>query len=312
MTPGHSSAEQGPPDDDGTIADREHDVRTLAMSRGSALAALHGAVLLFGFAGLFGKWLDLSPVAIVLGRTAVAAAALGILQLRGGQVRPPFELRLVTNGAVLALHWVSFFAAIQVATVAIGLLGYATFPLFVLVLEQILLRRRWTPRKIATALLVAAGLVAIVPEFSFANRIVQGLAWGCVSGFAFALLTVLNRRYVATRRATDIAFWQNLCAALCLLPFAWASPWALGDIGGREIALLIVLGLGCTALAHTLFIASLRLVSAHTASVVAALEPVYGIVLALVVQHEVPGIRTIVGGGLIVAAAIVATRYPMR
>src|SRR6266545_3800980 len=137
-----------------------------------------------------------------------------------------------------------------------------------------LLRRRWTPRKIATALLVIVGLVSIVPEFSLANRTVQGLAWGCVSGFAFALLTVLNRRYVATRKATDIAFWQNLCAALCLLPFAWASPWALGDIGGREIAL--------------------------------------GIVLALVLQGEVPGVRTIVGGALIVGAAIVATRYPMR
>ena len=282
------------------------------MTRAAALAALHGAVLLFGFAGLFGKWLDLSPVAIVLGRTAVAAAALGILQLRIGQVRPPFELRLVTNGAVLALHWVSFFAAIQVASVAIGLLGYATFPLFVLVLEQLLLRRRWTPRKIMTALLVIVGLVTIVPEFSLANHTVQGLAWGCVSGFAFALLAVLNRRYVATRKATDIAFWQNLCAALCLLPFAWTSPWALGDIGGREIGLLIVLGLVCTALAHTLFIASLRRVSAHTASVVAALEPVYGIVLALVLQGEVPGARTVVGGALIVGAAIVATRYPMR
>ncbi len=282
------------------------------MTATAALAALHGAVLLFGFAGLFGKWLDLSPVAIVLGRTVVAAAALGVLQLRVGQVRPPFELRLVTNGAVLALHWVSFFAAIQVASVAIGLLGYASFPLFVLVLEQLLLRRRWTPRKVATALLVIIGLVAIVPEFSLANRTVQGLAWGCVSAFAFALLTVLNRRYVSTRKATDIAFWQNLCAALCLLPFAWASPWALGDIGGREIGLLIVLGLVCTALAHTLFIASLRRVSAHTASVVAALEPVYGIVLALVLQGEVPGMRTIVGGALIVGAAIVATRYPMR
>lgn len=282
------------------------------MTGTAALAALHGAVLLFGFAGLFGKWLDLSPVAIVLGRTAVAAAALGVLQLRTGQVRPPFELRLVTNGAVLALHWVSFFAAIQIASVAIGLLGYASFPLFVLLLEQMLLRRRWTPRKVATALLVIVGLVAIVPEFSLANRTVQGLAWGCVSALAFALLTVLNRRYVATRKATDIAFWQNLCAALCLLPFAWASPWALGDIGGREIGLVIVLGLVCTALAHTLFIASLRRVSAHTASVVAALEPVYGIVLALVLQGEVPGVRTIVGGALIVGAAIVATRYPMR
>lgn len=281
-------------------------------SRAAALAALHGAVLLFGFAGLFGKWLELSPVAIVLGRTAIAAAALGIVQLRVGHVRPPFELRLLTNGAVLALHWVSFFAAIQVASVAVGLLGYASFPLFVLVLENVLLGRRWTPRKIATALLVVVGLALIVPRFSLSDDTAQGLAWALVSGFAFALLTVLNRRFVATRRASDIAFWQNVTAAVCLLPFALASPWALGTIGLREIGLLAVLGLACTALAHTLFIAALRGVSAHAASVVAALEPVYGVALALLLLGEVPALRTLAGGALIVAAALVATRYPMR
>jgi drug/metabolite transporter (DMT)-like permease len=280
--------------------------------RAAALVALHGAVLLFGFAGLFGKWLALSPVAIVLGRTAIAAAALGIVGLRARRFGPPFELRFLINGAVLALHWVSFFAAIRVSSVAVGLLGYASFPLFVLVLENALLRRRWSRRKIVTATLVVVGLVLIVPEFSYADRTVQGLAWGLVSGFSFALLTVLNRRFVATRRAADIAFWQNLTAALCLLPFAWASPWALGHIGPRELGLLAVLGLGCTALAHTLFIASLRRVPAHAASVVAALEPVYGTVLALLLLGEVPAPRTVAGGTLIVAAALVATRYPMR
>jgi drug/metabolite transporter (DMT)-like permease len=280
--------------------------------RAAALAALHGAVLLFGFAGLFGKWLDLSPVAIVLGRTAVAAAALGFVRLRARHLGAPFEWRLVTNGAVLALHWVSFFAAIQVASVAVGLLGHASFPLFVLVLERVLLGRRWTAREIATALLVIVGLLMIVPAFSWADRTVQGLAWGCLSGFSFALLTVLNRRFVATRRAADVAFWQNLAAALCLLPFAWASPWALGTTGLREIAMLVVLGLACTALAHTLFIASLRHVSAHTASVVAALEPVYGIALALLLLGEMPALRTVAGGALIVGAALVATRFPMR
>jgi len=269
-------------------------------------------VLLFGFAGLFGKWIDLSPVAIVLGRAAVAAAALGIVLLRTRPVRRPFELRLVTNGAVLALHWVSFFAAIQTATVAIGLLGFASFPLFVLILEWSLLRRQWTPRKAATALLVTFGLVALVPSFSLHDRTLQGLAWGLVSGFTFALLAVLNRRLVANRRAVDVAFWQNLTAALCLLPFAWASPAALGSIGARDIALILALGLVCTALAHTLFIAGLRTISAHTASVIVALEPVYGIALALLLLGEVPGVRTLIGGTLIVGAAVLATRYPAR
>jgi drug/metabolite transporter (DMT)-like permease len=134
----------------------------------------------------------------------------------------------------------------------------------------------------------------LVPELSLANPTVQGLAWGMVSGFTFALLAVMNRRWIGSRTAMDIAFWQNCLAALALLPFAWAAPWAIGSIGPREIVLLIVLGLFCTALAHTLFISGLTVATAHTASVIAALEPVYGIALALPVigRDPVAGVRS--------------------
>jgi drug/metabolite transporter (DMT)-like permease len=273
----------------------------------AALVSLHAAAALFGFAGLFGKWLALTPIVIVLGRTAIAAAALGLLRLRARQ-RLPFDARLVANGVLLALHWVSFFEAIQVSTVAVGLLGYASFPLFTLVVERVFLGRPLGRREAATALAVTAGLVLLVPELSFANPTVQGLAWGLVSGFTFALLAVTNRRWAATRPAVDIAFWQNLCAALILLPFAWAASSAPGAIGAREIVLLLVLGLACTALAHTLFIRALAAVSAHTASVVAALEPVYGIALAFALLGEVPAPRTLAGGALIVCAVAMATR----
>ncbi len=277
------------------------------MSHTSALIALHASVALFGFAGLFGKWLALSPVAIVLGRTAIAAVALGLLRLRGHE-RAPFDVRLIANGVVLAVHWLSFFAAIQASTVAVGLLGYASFPLFTLALERVFFARRLRRREGVTALLVAGGLVLLVPELSLANSVVRGLGWGLVSSLTFALLVVMNRRWTASRTATDIAFWQNLFAALVLLPFMWAAPWEIGSIGAREIMLLLVLGLACTALSHTLFIGALAAVSAHTASVIAALEPVYGIVLALAFLGEVPGPRTLAGGALIVAAAVVATR----
>ena len=277
------------------------------MNRNGALLALHGAVLLFGFAGLFGKWLDLPPVVIVLGRTAVAAAALAVLRAARHDARAPFDVRLIVNGAVLALHWVAFFAAIQRSSVAIGLLGFASFPVFVLVLERALLGHRWTNREAATAALVTAGLVLLVPEFSLANPTVQGLGWGLLSGFTFALLAVMNRRWAAARPATDVAFWQNLWAALALLPLVVAAG-STPVLGAREIGLLLLLGLVCTALAHTLFIAALRAVTAHTASVIAALEPVYGVALAILLLGEVPGPRILLGGALIVGAAVRATR----
>ena len=297
----------------------EVDQRT---TRIHALLALHAAVVLFGFAGLFGKWLNVSPLVIVLGRTAIAALALGIFRLaivrlatarvNAPAAGEPLDARLFAGGAVLAVHWLAFFAAIQVASVAIGLLGFASFPVFVLLLERALLHRRWSGAESAAALVVGAGLVLLVPEFSLANRTVQGLLLGIASGFTFALLTVINRSLSPARTAVDLAFWQNLVAALCLLPVAIIAGAEPGSIGGRELALLVVLGLACTALAHSLFIRSLAVVSAHTASVVAALEPVYGIALAWVLLGEAPGARTVAGGALIVGAAVMASKRAAR
>jgi drug/metabolite transporter (DMT)-like permease len=282
-------------------------VATLAPSRAIALVELHAAVVLFGFAGLFGKWIDVSPVVIVLGRTIVAAATLAVVRAARRDARAPFDVRLALNGAVLAIHWTAFFAAIQRSSVALGLLGHASFPLFVLLLERAISGRRWSSREAATATLVALGLAVLVPAFSWRDRAVQGLALGVLAGFTFALLAVLNRRWSLARPATDVAFWQNAWAAVALA----AAAAATGDapsITPRDAAALLALGVVCTAGAHTLFIASMRSVSAHTASVVAALEPVYGIALALVLVGEVPGVRTIAGAAMIVGAAFVATR----
>jgi drug/metabolite transporter (DMT)-like permease len=272
-----------------------------------ALAALHLAVLLFGFAGLFGKWLPLPPVTIVFGRAAVAAIALALMfRLAGerGEIRGRFEWALAASGAVLALHWVAFFQAIQTASVAVGLLGFASFPLFVLLLEATLRQRRLRLVEWVTAGLVTGGLLLVVPEFRWQNRVVQGLLWGTVSGFTFALLAVANRTLAARHSASAIAFWQNACAAACLLPLV-AVTAVVPD--ARAVLLLLVLGVVCTALAHTLFIRSLRALSAHTASVVAALEPVYGIALALLLLGEMPPARTLAGAVLIIGAAIYAS-----
>ena len=277
------------------------------MSRAAALVALHAAVALFGFAALFGKWIALSAMAIVLGRTIVAATTLAAVCLVRGEpiVRPSTALAI--NGAILAVHWVAFFLAVKIASVAIALLGYATFPLFVLLFERAPASSGSRARDIGIAALAVLGLVAIVPEFSWASGAVQGLVLGIASGLTFAWLAVRSRALVANSMPTHVALWQNAFAALCLAPIVAlfdhdASP------GVSDIALVLVLGVVCTGIAHTLFIASMRRLSAHTASVVAALEPVYGIVLAAALLHDVPATRTVAGAMLIVAAALFASR----
>ena len=278
------------------------------LTPGAARMSLHAAVALFGFAALFGKWIALPATAIVLGRTTIAAVTLAIVMLARRQPLGRPGAPVVINGAILALHWVTFFAAVQRAGVAVGLLGYATFPLFVLILERRPSTRGSGRVEAATALLAALGLVALVPDFAWSSETLRGLALGIASAFAFALLSIRNRTLVERVPPTRIAFWQNLFAAACLAPIvagldrmaAWPTPLDFG--------LLLVLGVACTGVAHTLFIASMQRVSAHTASIVAALEPVYGIALAVALLHEVPGPRTLFGGALIVAAALIASR----
>ena len=273
-----------------------------------SLVALHTAVLLFGFAGLFGKWLALPPVTIVFGRTLIASVALALLlrlsRERGITPNSRFEWRLVAGGALLAVHWISFFQAIQTASVAVGLLAFASFPLFVLLLEWGLRQRGFQTADALTATAVTAGLLLVVPAFTFENRVVQGLAWGVVSGFTFALLAVGNRELATRHSAGSIALWQNAAAAVLSLPLA-AAVATTPD--AREVGLLLVLGIACTALAHTLFIRSLRVLSAHTASVIAALEPVYGIFFAFLLVGEIPTPRMLIGGAFILGGAFFAT-----
>jgi drug/metabolite transporter (DMT)-like permease len=276
------------------------------MTRPAALVALHLAVALFGLAGLFGKWLALSTLVIVLGRTVVAAGVLALVARLRREPLGRLEPALLLNGAILALHWVTFFLAIQTADVATGLLGYATFPLFTLVLERRGRLRHVERREWATVLLVLAGFAVLVRTPALHDRTVQGLAIGALSGLTFAWLAVRNRRLVGTATPIGLAFWQNLWAATWLMVVTVPIAGVLAPPTAEELAALLALGALCTALAHTLFIASLRAVSAHTASVVAALEPVYGIAFAALLLGEPPSLRQVGGAALLLSAALVA------
>jgi drug/metabolite transporter (DMT)-like permease len=277
------------------------------LTHATSLVSLHAAVVLFGFAGLFGKWIDWDPVAIVLGRTVVAALALGLwLRVRRAPVLRP-TMSLALSGAILALHWYAFFAAIAASSVTMGLLGFASFPLFVLVLERRHRRRPWRTVDLATAALVVAGLALTVREFRWASADVHGLAWGVLSGFTFAWLVVRTRVFALDGRASSLAFWLNGFAALCLLPIVLAMGGTGGTVDARTLCLILVLGVACTAVAHTVFIVGIAGAGALTAAIIAALEPVYGIGLAWTLLGEVPDVRTGIGAGLLVAAAIVAS-----
>ena len=210
---------------------------------------------------------------------------------------------MVLSGLVLALHWVTFFHAIQSSTVAIGLVGFATFPVFVTFLEPVLYGQKIRRVDIISAMLVVVGLLLVAPGFDLSDSGTVGLLWAVLSGALFAILTLINRHLVETNSAIVVAFYQHGAAALGLLPFVIIFG-ATAD--SSDIWLLLVLGVVCTALPHTLFIKSMAVLKAQLVSVVAGLEPVYGIVFAVLLLGEVPGIKTISGAAIVFGAVILA------
>jgi len=273
--------------------------------RRRGLASVHVAVLFFGLAGVLGKLTGLPAPLIVLGRVVFASLALAAVARARHVPLAPRRRRdlavLAAQGGLLALHWTVFFQSINVSSVAVGLLSFSTFPLFTAAIEPALLRQRPSTAQLVAAIAILPGVYLLVPTFSLDNTVTVGVAWGLAAAATFALLSVSNRWLRRTYASVTISLYQDGTAALVLLPtLLLLHPATLFQ--PRTLALLLALGLLCTALAHTLFIDGLGSVSAQAASLIASLEPVWGIVFALALLGEIPAPRTLAGGAIIVAA----------
>jgi drug/metabolite transporter (DMT)-like permease len=264
---------------------------------------IHLAVFLFGFSGLLGKLIHASPPVITFGRTFFAGIALllYLILIRGSlSIRSRRDaLTILLSGVVLAAHWCAFFQSIHASSVSVALITFATFPLWIAFLEPIFFRERLAAFDGIVAAAVAAGLVFTVPAFDWSDRTTQGILWGMFSSVSFAFLAVLNRMHVRTYPPLVVAFYQLAFAAVVCAPFA--VP-AAASLSGSDLLLLLILGIVCTAAAQTLYIGSLRYIRARSAGIIIGLEPVYGILLAVILLGEIPTVRTAVGGMIILAA----------
>ncbi|WP_372873926.1 DMT family transporter [Pseudomonas sp.] len=280
------------------------------MTERKALLAIHLGALLFGLSGIFGKLANTLPLAIVAGRAIFAVVALALfarLLNQNHSQRPNARqlAMLALGGLLLGSHWLTFFEAVKVSGVAIATLGFASFPAFTVLLEGLLFRERTRSSEFAMVALVCLGLILVTPNFDLGNQATVGLLWAILSGLLFALLSLLNRAGTRGLDPVQAALCQNLTVLLCFLPFAWPLLPSLALLDWFWLGLL---GVFCTGLAHSLFVASLRVIKARSAAVIFALEPVYGIAFAWWLFNEIPTLRMLLGGTLIILAIFFSAR----
>ncbi|WP_299734939.1 DMT family transporter [uncultured Endozoicomonas sp.] len=275
-----------------------------------ALVKLHIAVILFGISGLFGKLIPIDPSLIVFGRTLIGSIVLLLVMTVTGKLKSLSMTRQTLGdmalGSILSFHWITFFHSIQVSSVAIGLLAFSSSPVFVTLLEPFFYREKLRKLDLATAMGVVAGISIIFPFSSIASEsgIVQGIIWGVMSALLLALLSLANRSRVQKSDPMELTCLQNIGAMVTTLLIIPTSEWRLLADFSVEV---IALGLICTTLPLMLFLISLRHIKAQLVSLVLCLEPVYGIILAAVVLSEIPSLRTLLGGAVILIAITVGT-----
>lgn len=270
-----------------------------------ALLSVNSAVLLFGLAGLFAKWIPLPAIGITFGRVFFSSLALGlILLVRGTPLRfleKGDGLRFLLAGAILAVHWWAFLKSIQLSTVAIGTITFSSYPLFVVLMEPFMYKTHLDRRKLLLALVILAGVLSTIPQLSLENSTVRGILIGELSALCYAILTFQNESFSHQYDSLVIAFYEQAVAAVLLLPFAFTIHW---EWSTSTIGLLAVLGVITTGFAHTLFIRSLRDLSSSTAGLISSLEMVYGILFAALFLKEAPSFREVLGGVLILTAVV--------
>ncbi len=277
------------------------------------LWALHSATLLMGGTTLFAKLLPMSALDITIIRCIVASMALLLfLHLRKQQIRlnrTKDYLWALLLALLVGLHWVTFFLGMQLSTIAIGLIAFYTYPVMTVFLEPLLKRERPQLPDLISAAVVLLGISLLVPELSLDNEVTLGIISGVVSALLFTFRNILYQHKLSQYSGPQTMFYQTLLTACMLYPFLRVN---LVDISDNSWILLIILGICFTATPHTLLVTALRYLKAKTVSLISCLQPLYGALLAIPFLGEIPDLLTIVGGVLVVSAALFETWYAGR
>lgn len=277
---------------------------------------LHFIVILFGFTGILGKLVSIPAVEMVFFRTLLAALGMGAfiwLTRNSIRVSPRDGIVLLLTGAIVAIHWLSFFLSGRIANVSVSLVGFATASFWTALLEPFFTRSRLNWFELLLGLFVVAGLLIIFgSDFNYS----VGLWIGIASGFTCAIFALINARLVRRVEPYTITFYEMIGASVavaCFFP-VYQTHWAEGNQlrlspSVSDWLWILVLAWLCTVYAYSAAVDLFKRITVFLFQLTLNLEPVYGILMALLVFGEAERMNAMFYvGSLVIFCAVVA--YP--
>ena len=273
---------------------------------------MHFVILIFGFTGILGKLITIEAIPLVFWRTLIGGGAIYVwLKVRRKVSKKSTSdvLKMSGIGLLVAIHWITFFASIKISNVSVALTMLATSPMFIGFLEPLIFKRKIDWRELTVAGVVLLGVGTI---FSFDTTYHEGMILGIISAFFASLFATFNGVLIKTHDASNISLVELLTASAAifiLLFFTGEVNWELFVLSSQDWFWITILALVATSFAFIAFTSVMKVLTPFTTSVAINLEPIYSIILAVIIfgDEEIMGTRFYIGASIIICAVMLNT-----
>lgn len=269
-------------------------------------------MLIFGSIGIFIKWIPLPPSQIAFARGIIGSMTLSVVFLFSKQkinwVRVRKKLPfLIGSGCIFGYNWIFLFKAYQYTTIANATLSYYCAPIIVVLISSLIFKERLTLLKGICILSAMVGMICITGsgDISGGNQLI-GIVYGFLAASLYAGVMIVNK-FLKNLSALESTLFQLIIASVAMMPYVFLSGrLQFTGLGINGWALLIVIGIIHTGLAFILFFPSIQKLRGQVSAILCYIDPVSAIVFSWIVLHEKLGTLQIVGGLLIIGAALVS------
>ena len=250
---------------------------------------LHFIVFIWGFTAVLGDLITIEAVPLVWHRMLLGSlfVLIYIIYNKGVlKVSLRSLIKFAFVGLLIALHWLAFFSAVKVSNVSITLAMMSTGAFFASFLEPIFFKRKIIGYEVIFGLIVIIGLYII---FKVESEYLSGILLALLASFLGALFSIFNGMMVKSHNATVISFYELLFGVVFITIYILSIDGfdnAFFNLSGSDWTYLIILASICTAYAFIASVHVMKWISPYTVMLTTNMEPVYGILLALLILGE--------------------------
>ncbi len=250
---------------------------------------LHFIVFIWGFTAVLGDLITIKAVPLVWFRMLLGGLFVLIyIVYKKGKLKISLRslLKFAFVGLLIALHWLAFFSAVKVSNVSITLAMMSTGAFFASLMEPIFFKRKIIKYEVIFGLIVIIGLYII---FKAESENIIGILLALLASFLGALFSIFNGMMVKNHDAAIISFYELIFGVICIsiyILFTGGFSLSFFDVSYNDWIYILILASICTAYAFIASVHIMKWISPYTLMLTTNMEPVYGILLALLILGE--------------------------